>query len=195
MNIVGKYSVYDVDAAGKWHFRFSKSNLLMVSWGMAAARSLGFGDVAYKIDKVYVEFENVTLPGDAVTIPSFTKFDGRDYYDGLTSPQDYLRLTTDGDPTLQIASGYEDYFTEGTDGNSLHFRAQTSGTAGINGVAFNDSANSKAFGLALVASPVEGDRTQDIVVTRGYWDVADQVLKQASGQIGVTWDLTFKPDS
>jgi len=167
----------------------------MVESGMVLAQCVGFGNRSYKINKFYIEFENVALPGDAVSVPSFLTTEGREYYAGLSTPRDYLRVDLDGDPTLQIASGYESYFTAGTDGNSLHFRAISAGTEGQNGVTFSDGVNSKVFGIALVAGPDDGDITQDLVVARRYYDVADQKLKQASGQIGVSWDLDFVPDS
>jgi hypothetical protein len=157
---------------------------------MAAARALGFGDTAYKIDQVYIEFEN-TLP--PISAPSFTVFEDRTYYDNLVAPRDYLRVPILGEPVLQIATGYTDYFTDGVDGNQLHFRAQTVGTAGENGVSFSDSVNSTVIGLALVATPSASDKTQDVIVSRAYYGTADQKTKQASGQVGVTWNISFIP--
>ena len=189
-SVIGHYTVYDISPYGVWTPRFRRKNTLMVSWGFAAAQALGFGDTDYKIDKMYMEFENTASP---VSAPSFVNTDGREYYDNLVAPKDYLRVDT-ADPTLQINAAQAAFFTEGVDGNQLLFRAQSTGTTGVNGVAFSDAGPSRVYGLALVAAPVEADRTQDVLITRAYFASADQVTKQASGQIGITWELTFTPD-
>ena len=191
--ITGRYTLWDISKAGIWTPLFSKENTLMVTFGWAACRLFGYGDTDYRISHVYIEYENVTLPTDPVTPPTYDANDTRLYYDNLVSPRDYLRVPIIGQPATQIASGYEYLFTEGVDGNKLVFFAQTIGTSGENGLAFSNAVNSKVFGLALVAAPVAADKTQDVIITRGYYDTADQKVKEASAQIGVTWELTFKP--
>jgi hypothetical protein len=189
----GRYTVYDIDPVKGWLPLFSRDNTLMVSWGFAAAKLFGDGDRNYRINRMYIEFENVASPGDAISVPTYDEFDSRSYYDNLASPRDYLRVPLIGAPELFIGDGYADYFTAGTDGNALRFFAQSVGTSGINGLAFSDGVNSKAFGLALVASPDDGDRTKDVLVTRGYFPVNEQKLKASAGQIGVGWELVFEP--
>jgi len=193
--VSGRYTLWDIDAYDHWTPLFSRQNTLMTTWGFAAARLFGYGDTSYKISRIYVEYENVASPGDAVAVPTFDVDDGRAYYDNLVAPQDYLRIPLSGLPDTQIASGFENVFTEDVDGNKLIFAGQTSGTAGENSVAFSDSVNSKVFGLALVAAPDDADKTKDVIVSRGYYPTADQKVKQASGQIGVTWELIFKPQA
>jgi hypothetical protein len=188
-SVTGRYTVYDISPYGVWTPLFSDTNLLMTSWGFAAARALGFGDSAYKISKMYLEFENT---GSAVSEPSFGAADSRTYYDNLVAPKDYLRVDT-ANPTLQINAAQASSFTSGVDGNQLLFRAQSAGTAGVNGVAFSDAGPSRLYGLALVAAPVNADKTKDVLVTRAYFESGDQVTKQASGQLGVSWTLTFEP--
>jgi len=101
-----------------------------------------------------------------------------------------MRVSLIGDPTISIESGFESYFTEGVDGNLLTFFAQTAAPS-VHGKTFSSVVNSKIFGAALVAAPVAADRTQDIVFSRGYFDIAQQTLKEASSQVGVTWELPF----
>ena len=143
---------------------------------------------------MYIEFENVASPGtDAVGIPTFTRDEGLTYYNGLSGNQDFLRVELIGLPSISIESGYESYFTAGQTGNLLTFFAQSSGTAGVLGNATFGAANySKVFGAALVAAPVFSDRTKDVVFSRTYFDPAsNQVLKQASSQIGLSWEVPF----
>lgn len=191
--IVGRYTLWDINEAGIWTPLFSNENTLMATFGWAACRLFGFGDTDYRISHVYVEYENVALPTDPVTVPTYDADDGRGYYDNLVSPRDYLRVPLIGSPAVQIASGYEGLFTDGVDGNKLVFFAQTIGTSGENGLAFSNAVNSKVFGLALVSVPDTADKTKDVIITRGYYSTANQKLKEASAQIGVTWELTFKP--
>ena len=77
-------------------------------------------------------------------------------------------------------------------GNLLTFLAQSSGSTGVNGTTFSAAQNSKVSGAALVAAPVFADSTQDIVFSRTYFDpTSNQVLKQASSQIGLSWEVPF----
>lgn len=193
MNVQGRYTVYDILDNGLWVPRIVKRNTLMVSWGFAAAQLFGNGDLRYRINKVYIEYENT---GSAVSPPSFDAFDGRAYYDSLSPPKDYLRVNVLGSPRISIVPGYEAYFDAAAgEGNRLTITAQSTGTEGVNGLEFSDGVSSRAYGLALVASPEDADRTKDILVTRGYWTTgAEQATEQASGQIGVSWDLDLIPN-
>jgi len=165
----------------------------LVGSGWAIAKALGLGDVDYKINRIYIEFENVASPGDAVSIPTFVATDGVEYYQGLSSPKDYLTVPLIGQPTIGIAPGYEAYFTEGVDGNMLTFLAQTAGAVGVNGATFSNALNSKIYGIALVSAPDSGDPTKDIVIARGYYDVADQLVKPSAGQVHVSAEVEFVP--
>ena len=171
-----------------------KSNQIQYSWGYAAAQALGKGDRNFKISTLYVEFENVTLPGDAVTVPSYGREEGREYYQdlALSGVRDFLRVPLLLDPSIGIEAGFEDFFTAGVDGNKLTFFTQTQGTQGFHGKSFNDGVNSKVFGAALVATPEFGDPTKDVIFARTYFDVADQTLKLASSQVGITWEVSFE---
>ena len=190
--IEGWMTLWDVLPCGLWLPYARKQNNLMVTYGMAAAMLFGYGDSTYRINRFYVEFENVGSPSNIVSVPAYDVYDTRAYYEDLSAPRDYLRIPVLGSPTLSIASGYEDYFSAG-EGNKLTFVGMTSGNAGMNGLEFSDAVNSKAFGLALVSSPDSGDRTKDVIVTRGYFATGQQKVKASSGQIGVSWELIFKP--
>ena len=173
---------------------FRKSNQVQYTWGHIAAMTIGRGLRNYRVSAMYMEFANVADPVDAVAVPSsFGREEDMDYYADLAlSPDhDYLRVPLAQDPMVSIEAGYEAYFPEGT-GNKLTFFALSQGTQGVHGKTFSDSVNSKLVGLALVATPVWADRTQDIVFARTYFDVADQALKEASHQIGSTWETAFE---
>lgn len=188
--IEGWYTVYDIGPGGVWVPRFRKRNTLMITHAIAFTQLLGFGDLKYRINKIYVEFENT---GSAVSEPAFDAFDGREYYDNLVAPKDYMRLDTLGAPLISIVPGDEAYFNAAAgEGNRLTVTGQTSGNAGENGVEFSDGVSSRAYGLALVAAPDDGDKTKDIIITRGYWTDSDQAPKQANGHIAVSWDLDFR---
>jgi hypothetical protein len=119
---------------------------------------------------------------------------GVTYFDELlySSTQDFLRVPLQLEPTLGISAGYEDFFTAGLNGNKLTFFAQTSGVAGVHGKNFSHTVNSKIYAATLVAAPVFGDRTKDVVFARTTFAEADQVTKEASSQVGITWDIAFE---
>lgn len=174
----------------------TQSNQIQYKWGFAAARALGFkkqaGRLDYAISAMYIEFENVPDPNDPVTIPTYDRDEGRTYYDSLlgSSTRDYLRVALRMEPALSIAPGYEDYFEEG-EGNMLTLFALSAGATGVHGKTFSSGVNSKICGFALVATPVFADATQDVIVARTYLAEANQQVKDASANAGVTWELIF----
>jgi hypothetical protein len=76
--------------------------------------------------------------------------------------------------------------------NQLTFFAQTAGTQGVHGKNFSHITNSKVFSAALVAMPRFADRTKDAIFARINLDAGDQTSKEASSQIGITWDIAFE---
>jgi len=164
-------------------------------WGFVAAKAVTEGGYKYRIRKVYVEYKNVTAPSDLATLPTVTQLNPQHalpYYTALGSTPncDFLRVDLRGTPAITVEEGYEDYFAAGF-GNLIESFAQTEGSEGIHGLPFGDAHNSKVYGAALVASPVEADYTQDIVVARGYFSGDDQLLKLPGMQIGVSWESPF----
>lgn len=189
----GRVELFHIAEGGIWTSLCRTSNTVLYDWGFIAAKAIGQGDRSYRVNKMYIEFENVVAPGDAVAVPTFTRNEGLSYYNALSGTQDFLRIDINDLPSITIDSGYEAYFTAGVTGNLLTFIAQSAGTAGVLGNAtFSAANNSKIFGAALVASPVDADRTKDIVFSRTYFPVVNQVLKQASSQVGLSWEVPFE---
>lgn len=190
----GRYSTFGVcEATGLWVPKYlRRANQIQYDWARIALQCMGRGKASYRINAVYVEFQNVASPGDPGDVPEFDRADGVEYYTSLTGDRDYLRLPLLSEPALSVDPAYADYFTgEGDDFNTMTFFAQTAGTLGVNGLEFSSGANSLAVGIALVATPVWADRTRDVVFGRTYFEVAEQVAKEASHQIGVSWEQLF----
>lgn len=189
----GLYSIFDVTPEGLWVPRHLKRrNQIQYDWARIAIQCIGLGQRNYRINAVYVEFENVPSPGDPATVPSYDRDEGIEYYTALSGNRDYLRLPLISEPRLSVADGYGDVFTgEGDSFNEMTFFAQTSGSTGVNGLEFSSSVNSVAVGIALVATPVWADRTRDVIFGRAYFAVDEQVPKEASHQIGVSWSQIF----
>lgn len=180
----------------------SQKNQILLSWGFAAAQQLGYrpqaGRPSYHIAAMYIEYENVADPATAVTVDAFTRDLDPDYYNDLyaSATQDFLRAPLRLEPTLGISAStavdYPGYFTAGQNGNQLTFFAQTAGTAGVHGKSFGAAHNSKVYAAALVATPVPNDRSKDVIIARTTFTAGNQVTKEASAQIGITWDIAFE---
>lgn len=171
-----------------------KPNQIQYDWGFIAAKTIGLGNPKFRVSAMYVEFENVADPDDPVTIPAFSREAGIEYYDDLQSSgtKDFLRVPFVSLPAIGIESGFEAFFTPDETGNKLTFHAQTQGIIGVHGKTFSDGVNSKVYGAAIVATPEFSDRTQDIIFARSYFDTIEQTVKEASSQIGVTWEIAFE---
>lgn len=185
LSVEGMVSLYNIEN-DVWLKLSESGNQIQWSWGEIACRLFGDGDRSYKISAMYIEFENTAV---TPSTPSYTRSEGTEYYEGLSlsATKDFLRVPLLSVPAKSLASGYSNISY-----NRLTFLAQTSGSQGVHGKTFSDTVSSKVYGLALVAAPVWGDRTQDRVFARKYYETADQVSKQASSQIGVSWAETFK---
>lgn len=180
----------------------SQKNLILLSWGHAAARQLGYrpqaGRPSYHISAMYIEYENVANPVNPVTVSAFDRDLDPDYYNDLyaSATQDFLRVALRLEPSLGISvtteGDYPDYFTAGQDGNQLTFFAQTAGTAGVHGKPFGAAYNSKVYAATLVATPDPDDRSKDVLFARTTFAEENQVTKEASSQIGITWDIAFE---
>lgn len=162
-------------------------NLVLYSWGAIVGRLLTAGDSAYRINGMYIEYENVANPNDTVSTPSFTRSynSGRPYYDSLasSSSRDYLRLGLSASRLDSTdAASYPG-------GNLAVFLARTAGSQGVHGRAFSHTNNSKICGGALVAMPELNDPTRDIVLSRFYLPTAQQMVKPADVHVGLEWKL------
>ena len=167
-------------------------NQIQYGWGAAAAKLLATGNAAYKISTMYVEFENVADGEDVVTPPTYTRSEGREYYENLAMlpDRDFLRVPLLLPAAVTVEAGYEDYMPD-NEGNLLTFYTQSQGIAGYHGREFNHNVNSKIFGAALVVTPDAEDPTADIIVARTYLNTDNQVLKVAASQVGLTWQLSL----
>lgn len=175
----------DLPEFAAWHH-----NQFLRSWGAIVGRLLSRQGTQYGISRMYLEFENTASPGDEVEAPGFDRnpASGRPYYDGLadSSNRDYLRV-----PIIasSLTSSDEELFP---DGDLLTLFAQTTGLVGVHGKPFAEGSNSVVFGGALVAAPVDGDATQDLILSRFYPEVSGQIAKTANGQVGVEWEIELQ---
>lgn len=164
-----------------------KSNLFMYE-GTEAIAQLLRGHSEYKAAGMYIEFQNVTNPSDVVTVPTYGRGDGVQYYNDLahSSDTDYLRVPL---IAANLSSSDTDKFSLG---NVVTFVASTSGTLGVHGKTFSDSVNSKVFGGAIIAIPDEEDSTKDLVISRFYFNTSRQRVKLPNAQLGVEWPLSME---
>lgn len=188
----GEYTVWlePEDGSGPRAAVTSGRNQRLVAWGESAAR-LYMGDVRYRFGAAYLEFVNGTAAG-SVPVPSFSAFDGREYYASLAdSPDsDYLRVPVILPAAPEIRPGYEAYFQPGG-GNQLLLTAVSQGVVGVNGKPFSDVAHSVIIGFAFVATPVWVDPTQDVPFGRDYFATSKQVPKMPGLQVTVTYRPYF----
>lgn len=170
----------------------SARNTWMYEWGQIATQVFGRGNLAYVPAAFYVEYDNVATPSTTVPVPTVNRQDGISYYLALSSSPtvDYLRVPFLLQPGIDIDPAFTSFLSPPF-GNRLSFHSLTSGTAGVNGKAFTNAANSKVYGLAVVATPVPGDHTQDVVWARLYYNVSDQTIKPVSGQLSLDYQLTM----
>lgn len=187
-HIRGRVRGYRVFPSGLWLPATNwQPNTVMYEWGRIVSELLmGNPDGRpYHIANAYIEFEN--NGGAAVSPPEILRDEGRSYYEDLApSPnRDYLRVPVTA--TALESSDEEAY----PNGNEPTFFIQTSGSNGVNGKEFSDSVQSRVYGGALVASPVIGDPSQDLVFSRCYFAEENQLIKLPGSQLGITWPLTL----
>ena len=177
-NIVGMLKVFDIAEDGTVLNVGTLYNKFMAGGADIIAQLLT-GNVAFGIKTMYIEFENGS-PG-AIVEPAYSVSDGLEYYTGLVSPKDYLRVPISLHPTLSSSDpAYA--------GNQATFFGITAGIVGVNGLPFSESAGSVAYGGALVASPDQAVPTSDRIFARTYW--TDRLFPKHDGrQIGVQWTV------
>lgn len=189
----GYIQIYDVDNEGRvYNVSQLTPNAILAGLGFAVAKGLGMRDSRYTANMAYIEFENTSAP---ISNPTPDPMSGREYFENLVSPKDYLRVPLNGLPELATEQDSADYTgIYGTDeGNVVTFRTTTVGTSGMNGVPFDNASNSVVYGLAIVCAPDADDPSKDIVLNRGYYPQQSHRLKQPSGQIGAGWVLKLLP--
>lgn len=178
------------DIRAWWPSSRWQHNDFLYEWGALVTNLLARRGLNYGIGGMYIEFTNTASPGDPVAPPTFSRDadQGVAYYNDLsTSPDsDYLRV-----PLVTAIVDISDE-VKYPNGNILRCFAQTSGVSGVHGKPFSDANNSVVIGGALVAFVDETDHTRDLVLSRFYFEVADQQPKLATSQIGLEWPLTFE---
>jgi hypothetical protein len=194
--VIGRVSLWQLDEHGQPTLITHRRNQLQIGWSHIVTKLLS-GLSAYRIGAMYVEYENVADPLDPVATPAYQDTEGTEYYEdlALSADRDFLRVPLNQMPLLSPSSGYTEYFTDENTGNVATFYAQTQGVVGVHGKPFTNAANSKIFGLALVAVPEWGDRTKDIVFARMYFTSGEQTVKPSATQLAVSWDVKFTVES
>ena len=178
LNIIGMLKIFDIDGDGNVLNVGTRYNKFMAGGADIIAKLLT-GDSKFAIKTMYIEYENGSPV--AITEPAYAAADGLEYYTGLSSPKDYLRVPLTLNPNL---SSSDPAYT----GNQATFFGITAGTVGVNGLPFSESAGSVAYGGALVASPNQSDPTADRIFARTYW--TDRLFPKHDGrQIGVQWTV------
>lgn len=189
--VTGRVRAYDVcetaaDTPSVWTPRGEfKQNAVLYQWANIITRLLSSGDSKFRISGMYLEFANVTSPGDTVSPPSFNRERSTAYYDSLagSATADYLRVPLTATQILSSGAPLTD--------NRLVCFARSTGLYGVHGKPFSYAANSVVYGAALVAIPELADATQDVLFSCFYYDPADQKPKLSNDQIGLEWELTF----
>lgn len=201
VNVRGVVTVWRInETTGLCEPVVKQHNQIQVSWGHIAAKQIGFKRQPdrpdYSISAMYIEYENQTDPELPVTVSSFDRTLGLDYYAALaqTSNKDFLRAPLRLEPAISIATGSEgaEVLAITNQGNQLTFFAQTAGTQGVHGRSFSHTLNSKVYAAALVATPYFNDQSRDVIFARTNFAIGDQTGKEASSQIGITWDISFE---
>lgn len=197
LNVHGHVRLWRIAGEEK-NLLVSQPNQIQYSWGFIAAKQLGFRPqpdrLNYNISALYIEFENVASPSTAVAVSSFDRDLGINHYNSLvsSSTRDFLRIPLTLEPAGSVSAGYEAYLPIEQQLNKLTFFVQTAGTAGVFGKTFSHTVNSKVYAAALVAAPQYDDRTKDVIFARTIFAAENQVTKEASSQIGITWDVAFE---
>lgn len=201
VNVRGRVTLWKIDEnSGIAVPVTTKQNQIQISWGYIAAKQIGFKRQPdrpdYSVSAMYVEYENQADPETPVAIDDFERTLGLGYYSGLatTINRDFLRVPLRLEPAIGVAAGSEgaSVLAENDQGNQLTFFAQTSGAQGVHGRNFSHTLNSKVYAAALVATPYFNDQSRDVIFARTNFSIADQTGKEASSQIGITWDISFE---
>jgi hypothetical protein len=178
---------------------WSQPNQIQYGWGFIAARQLGYqrqpDRLDYHISAMYIEYENLD-PELTISPVSLGRSADISYYNSLVDSEtrNFIRVPLTIEPALSVSTGYEANLPVNQSGNQLTFFAQTSEARVVyegENKAFRASSNSRVYAAALVAAPVMSDRSKDVVFARTVFAENNQVTKEASSQIGITWDIAF----
>jgi hypothetical protein len=196
-SVRGHISLWQVeDATGHKTLLGAQPNQIQYSWGFLAAKQLGYRPQPdrpnYHISAMYIEFENQADPETPIAVDTFSRDLGKAYYNTLAGDRDFLRIPIIIEPTAGIVAGYEALLPTEQQINKLTFFVQTAGLLGENGLPFSHTSGSKVYAAALVAAPTFSDKSKDVIFARTVFTEANQVTKEASSQIGITWEIAFE---
>lgn len=197
--VKGRVTLWRIDEkTGLKLLILSQPNQVQYAWGYIAAKQLGYRRQAdrpdYHISAMYIEYENQANPATVISTPAFNRDVSVSYYDALASSttHNYLRVPLSVEPALSVSTGYEANLPVNQSGNQLTFFAQTATASAVyTGASRAFDATSKVFAACLVAAPVFSDRSKDVIFARTQFSGANQVTKEPSSQIGITWDISF----
>lgn len=178
-HVSGGVWVWQVDpATGKKNLLVKKHNMILYDGATILSKLLA-GKPNYKIYGMYVGYENGVV--GSVTPKVIDKAYSQPFTpSAYTSPYGYLRQPLIYTPTFQSSSPY-------TDNIPVFTISITSATA-AGGAAFT-SGDSKIFEVALIAAPVSGDTTQDIVFSRTNFN---QIEYDNSFNLMISWGIKFQ---
>ena len=189
-HISGKVQASYVNKDGLWLPQTEwQDNLVLYEWGNIVGNLIaGQPDgKPYAIGGMYIEYESNNSGSAINPTPSFDRTGGvqtaPSYWENLGTNRDYLRVKLDSAKV-----------TTGTNSVTVTFTAQSAGTAGekdTSPVTFSDAVNSRVYGCALVAYPDFSDKSQDLVLSRFYFDSSSQIDKAAGSNIGISWPITL----
>jgi hypothetical protein len=197
----GHIGIWRVADDGMWAKIGDQPNQIQYSWGYIAAKQIGYRPGPdrpnYHISALYLEFENQVDPAVEISVAAFDRDLGITYYNNLGSStsRDFLRIPLILEPAGSVSTGFEGNLPTEQQLNKLTFFAQSVGTAGVHGKEFSHAGaggTSKVYAAALVAAPDFNDRTKDVIFARTMFQPEYQVTKEASSQIGLTWDIAFE---
>jgi len=169
----------------------SKPHNAILDAAYEAAVATLSGRSEYRVSHMYIEFEKSS---GSLTPPAIDS-DDQAYYTDLkanaSADTDYLRVPLNEAPTY---SGSVSPFTA----NVVAFSAQTGITIGEReqaspGDGFTLSTGDRVVGGALVCCPT-GDKNDDILFARFYYDPSDFVTKiDSNHQILIVWKIQLAP--
>lgn len=165
------------------------------AWMHLVAASCAGGDPRFALSHLYLEFENVADPEDAVAVPAVDPTDAdATYYRGLAAPRDYLRLPIARPVEVDVAPGFGHLPV--ARGNRAFLRAYADATAGVNGVPFGAAHASKVCGLAVAAAVGgAGDPTRDLLFARAYYAPAAHRIAPGGTTLLVEYRPIFGPSA
>jgi hypothetical protein len=140
-------------------------------------RGIGLQDGRnYAALMAYIEFANIGEPVDPV--PTILRDEGLSYYNGLAAPYDYLRVPV-------LTTGCDSTDTDlYPNGNRSIFHLQATATVGHkNGLTFSEGAGSYVYGGAILAAPVPGDSTKDLLLSRFVLTPSQQIPKVVGKEV------------